>query len=152
MKKWASKNNICFKDGAYRIFGYNHPDPSNADEVYGYEVCVTISDEQYAKLKDVSRDFVSGTYDEVKRRVISGGKYAVMSVNRDDTGDIGNNISAAWKRFNSWMHDSKYLWGGKQYLEEHLGFSKTEDHIGGVDLYISIADSPRLMIRKKSKR
>ena len=95
-------------------------------------------------MKDISKDFVSGTYDEVKRRVISGGKYAVMSVNRDDMGDIGNNISAAWKRFNLWRQDSKYLWGGKKYLEEHIGFSKTEGNVGGVDLYNSIADSPQI--------
>lgn len=146
MKKWASENDIYFHDRAYRIFGYNHPDPLNVDdcdEIYGYEVCVSISDEQYAKLKDVPKDFVKGTYDEVKRRMISGGKYAVMSVKRDDTGDIGNNIITAWKRFNLWMGDSKYLWGGKQYLEEHLGFSETDDHIGGVDLYISIIDAPK---------
>lgn len=49
---------------------------------------------------------------------------------------------AAWKRFNLWIADSKYLWGGKQYLEEHLGFSETDDHIGGVDLYISVKDTP----------
>lgn len=67
-----------------------------------------------------------------------------MSVNRDNAGDISNNISVAWKCFNSGMRDSKYLWGGKQYLEEHLGFSETDNHLGGIDLYISIADSPKI--------
>lgn len=146
MKKWANENDVYFHDNSYRIFGYNHPDPSNVDdfeEIYGYEVCVSISDEQFAKLKDVPDNFVNGTYNEVKRRILSGGKYAVMSVKRDNTGDIGNNIIAAWKRFNLWIGESKYLWGGNQYLEEHLGFSETDDHIGGVDLYISVKDTPK---------
>lgn len=146
LTKWTKKNAVSIHDGSYRIFGYNHPDPSdvdNADEIYGYEVCITISEEQYDKLNDVPLDFVSGTYDEVKRRILNGGKYAVMSVKRDGTGDIGNSIIAAWKRFTSWIDDSKYLWGGNQYLEEHLGFSETDDHIGGIDLYISIKDMPK---------
>lgn len=118
-------------------------DPSNVDdseEIYGYEVCVTISEEQFLKLNDVPADFVKGTYDVVKRRILSGGKYAVMSVKRDETGDIGSNIILAWKRFVLWIGESKYLWGGSQYLEEHLGFSEKDDHIGGVDLYISIKE------------
>lgn len=146
MKKWANENDVYLHDISYRIFGYNHPDPSDVDdyeEIYGYEVCVTISDEQFLRLKDVPANFVKGTYNEVNRRILSGGKYAVMSVKRDDKGDIGKNIIAAWKRFNLWIGESKYLWGGNQYLEEHLGFSETDDHIGGVDLYISVKDTPK---------
>lgn len=146
IKKWASENEVYFHDDSYRIFGYNHPDPSNVDdseEIYGYEVCVSIADELFAKLKDVPGNDVKGTYNEVKRRILSGGKYAVMSVKRDNTDEIGNNIIAAWKRFNIWIRESKYLWGGNQYLEEHLGFSETDDHTGGVDLYISIKDAPK---------
>lgn len=154
MKKWANENDVYFHDVSYRIFGYNHPDPSNVDdsqEIYGYEVCVTISDEQFLRLNDVPADFVKGTYDEVKRRILSGGKYAVMSVKRDDTGDIGSNIIAAWKRFVLWIGESKYLWGGSQYLEEHLGFSEKDDHIGGVDLYISIKEAPKDINSEKIK-
>jgi hypothetical protein len=91
----------------------------------------------------VPANFVNGTYNEVKRRILSGGKYAVMSVKRDGTGDIGNNIIGAWKRFLLWINEGRYLWGGNQYLEEHVGFSETDDHIGGVDLYISVTDTPR---------
>jgi len=86
MKKWANENDVYFHDVSYRIFGYNHPDPSNVDD----------SQEIY--------------------------------------------IIAAWKRFVLWIGESKYLWGGSQYLEEHLGFSEKDDHIGGVDLYISIKE------------
>ena len=37
----------------------------------------------------------------------------------------------AWKRFNNWMMDSKYIYGEHQCLEEH---------IGGVDLYMPIKE------------
>lgn len=154
MKDWAAKHRIAFQDSSYRIFGYNHPDPSNVDdpnEIYGYEVCVTVPDELYDTLEDVPQNFVKGTYDSVKRRTIKGGKYAVLSVKREGKEDIGYQIMMAWKRFGSWMSESKYLWGGSQYLEEHLGFSDEDEHIGGVDLYISIADAPKDFVLEKTK-
>lgn len=148
LKEWVHKNQISLQDSAYRIFGYNHPDPSDvdADELYGYEVCVTIPDALYQTLDDVPKDFVKGTYDTVKRRVIQGGKYAVLSVKRDDQDDIGINIMKAWKRFTKWLEEGKYIWGGRQYLEEHLGFSEDDDHIGGVELYMPIEKAPKLAV------
>lgn len=143
IKKWGVVNGVTLHDQDNRVFGYNNPDPSNVDfdKTYGYEVCVTISDELYDSLKDIPEDFTKGTYDSVKRRILQGGKFAVMSVKREGNEDIGEGIMKAWKRFNKWLHESKYIWGGNQYLEEHLGFSKEDDHVGGVDLYISIQDA-----------
>ena len=106
----------------------------------GYGFCVTIPDELYETLEDVPEDFTKGTYGCVKRRMLSGGKFAVTSVKREGKEDIGEGIMLAWKRFNEWLRVSKYTWGGKQYLEEHLGFSEEDTHIGGVDLYVSIRD------------
>ncbi len=142
LKKWAKAHGISFSDQSYRIFGYNNPDPSDvdSDETYGYEFCVTIPDELYETLEDVPEDFKKGTYGCVKRRMLSGGKFAVTSVKREGKEDIGEGIMLAWKRFNEWLRVSKYTWGGKQYLEEHLGFSEEDTHIGGVDLYVSIRD------------
>lgn len=154
MKEWAKTHNVPFHEDTYRIFGYNNPDPSNVDdfsELYGYEVCITISDEQYEALEDVPSILTKESYPCVKRRILRGGKYAVMSVKRDETGDIGTPIMAAWKRFNLWISESKYLWGGNQYLEEHLGFSDDDDHIGGVNLYISIKDTPNIILSKKEQ-
>ncbi|MBO5353307.1 MAG: AraC family transcriptional regulator [Lachnospiraceae bacterium] len=145
MKKWAKTHGVTFHGQGYRVFGYNNPDPSNvdSDETYGYEVCVTISDELYDSLEDVPEGFTRGTYDGVKRRVLQGGKYAVMSVKQADQEEIGGEIIQAWKRFSEWMHESKYIWGGNQYLEEHLGFTEEDDHIGWLDLYISIQEAPK---------
>ncbi|MBE5779367.1 MAG: helix-turn-helix domain-containing protein [Clostridiales bacterium] len=140
LKAWAAEHDLALHREGYRVFGYNHPDPENvdSDETYGYEVCLTIPDELYNTLPDVPADFVRGTYDGVKRRVLPGGKYAVMSVKREEEGDIGQEIMKAWKRFIIWLDESKYTLGGGQYLEEHLDFSEDDDHVGGVDLYVSI--------------
>ncbi len=144
LMQWTKQHGVAFHDQDNRVFGYNNPDPSNvdSDETYGYEVCITIPEELYETLEDVPEGFTKGTYPCVKRRVLSGGKFAVMSVKRDDKDDIGEGIMLAWKRFNVWLHESKYIWGGNQYLEEHLGFNEADEHIGGVDLYISIQDAP----------
>lgn len=144
MKAFAKKMKISLHDSSYRVYGYNHPDPSDGEEVYGYEVCVTIPDELYETLPDVPADFTKGTYDGVKRRILGGGKYAVLSVKRGDDGDVGTNIMLAWKRFLLWMEEAKYVYGRNQYLEEHLGFDEADDHIGGVDLYLSV-DTPPVM-------
>lgn len=145
LQQWTKEHGIAFHNPEYRVFGYNNPDPSNvdSDEIYGYEVCITIPEELFDTLEDVPEGFTRGTYDRVKRRVLSGGKFAVMSVKRDVGDDIGEGIMLAWKRFNAWLNESRYLWGGNQYLEEHLGFDEEDNHIGGVDLYISILDASR---------
>lgn len=148
LKAWFHKNQLTFKDSAYRIFGYNNPDPSdseNPEELYGYEVCVTIPDSLYDTLDDVSGDFTAGTYDSIKRKILTGGKYAVMSVKRSDDGDIGTNIVYAWKRFSKWLDEGKYIWGGRQYLEEHLGFNDEDNHIGGIELYMPIENAPKAL-------
>lgn len=151
IKDWVKQHDISLKDEAYRIFGYNNPDPSNPEdssELYGYEVCVTIPDTLYEKLEDVPQDFSRCTYDKVRRKVIYGGKFAVLSVKRDGNGDVGINIMHAWQRFNKWMEEGKYVWGGRQYLEEHLGFNEEDDHIGGVELYMPVETAPTFFNEK----
>ena len=146
VKKYVNAHGLSFQDENCRVFGYNNPDPSNPEdptEVYGYEVCVTINDELYNQLEDVPKDFVLGsTYSTVYRKTIAGGKYAIMSVKRDRNGDIGINIMHAWQRFTRWMEEGKYVWAGRQYLEEHLGFNDANGHIGGVDLYMPVEEAP----------
>ncbi len=145
LRQWAHENGLRLGGEGCRVFGYNNPDPSDpaGDETYGYEVCVTVPDRVYDRLEDIPDGFVRGTYDSVKRRTLSGGKFAVLSVRRDATGEVGGEIMKAWQRFTAWLHESKYIWGGAQYLEEHLGFGPEDEHIGGVDLYISVQDAPR---------
>ncbi|EPR14277.1 AraC family transcriptional regulator [Ruminiclostridium papyrosolvens] len=128
MAEWLNTNGLNVNEQNLRIFGYNNPNPSSPEEEeYGYEVCVTIAD------NIVVND------DLVKEKVLDGGLYAVTNVKRGQDGDIGDEIVKAWNRFKNWLSDSKYVYGGHQWLEEHLGFDDNANHIGGIDLYMPIA-------------
>ena len=149
MTEWVRKNGIRLNaktetgESAYRIFGFNNPDPANPEdmnEIYGYEVCVTIDDKLYASLCDAPSYGAKESYDDVKRRTLSSGKYAVVSVKRGKSDDIGPEICKAWQRFNKWLSLSQFQWGDNQYLEEHLGFSDDDIHTGGVELYMPVKE------------
>lgn len=128
MKEWISTSGLNIEDQTLRIYGYNNPSPSSFDQKeYGYEVCVTIGD---AKLAESEK---------VKIKTLEGGLYAVSGVKRKND-DIGTEIMLAWKRFQNWIKDSKYAYGGHQWLEEHLGFDEDFNHIGGIDLYMPIVE------------
>lgn len=132
IKKWLKKSNV--NTGNMRIFGYNNPSPSRKDqEEYGYEYCVTIDD------NTIVDD------EKVKVKILEGGLYAVVGVKRNHNGDIGSEIAKAWKRFEKWLNDSKYMYGGHQWLEEHLGFDDDYSHIGGIDLYMPIIEKSRVI-------
>ncbi|HOJ09814.1 MAG TPA: AraC family transcriptional regulator [Clostridiales bacterium] len=125
---WLNRNSLNANEQNLRIYGFNNPNPSSPDQdEYGYEVCVTIADN------------VIVNDDKVKEKVMSGGLYAVTNVKRGENDNIGNEIGKAWNRFKNWLSDSKYVYGGHQWLEEHLGFDDNANHIGGIDLYMPIA-------------
>lgn len=126
MNNWIVNNNIDLSEGQYRIFGYNAPDTALGVKEYGYEVCVTVPSE------------IIVSDDKVKVKELEGGMYAVTRIERGD--DLGENIMKGWKRFEQWLKGSKYVYGGHQWLEEHLGFDGNEEHIGGVDLYMPITE------------
>jgi len=129
MKRWINTSGIRMKEQRTRIFGYNNPSPASNDQrEYGYEVCVTIDADT------VVDDPL------IKTKNLAGGLYAVISVNRNDDADIGQEIMSAWNRFSRWLSDSKYTNGPHQWLEEHLGFDEDANHVGGVDLYMPIAE------------
>lgn len=128
MAEWLNKNGLKVNEQNLRIFGYNNPSPSSPDQAeYGYEVCVTISDNIIVK------------DDLVKEKVMGGGLYAVTNIKHSEDNDIGIEIAKSWNRFSNWLSDSKYAYGGHQCLEEHLGFDGNVNHIGGIDLYMPIA-------------
>lgn len=145
LKTWFRENEISLHDSPYRLFGYNNPDPQEGQQEYAYEYCITISDELYNMLEDVPSGLFEQTYPKVYRKLLPGGKYAVMSV-RPEGNELGEEIAAAWPRLVNWLNESKYMWGTSQYLEEHLGFSPEDNHIGGVDLYISITEDKKKLI------
>lgn len=129
INEWLQSSDLNIEEDGIRIFGYNNPSPASAEqEEYGYEICVTISDK--VKISDT----------RIKMKELPGGLYAVTGIRRDKDTDIGYEIMKAWQRFNSWLKDSKYTFGGHQWLEEHLGFDEEFHHVGGVDLYMPIME------------
>lgn len=129
VSEWLKKSGLDMEKDGLRIFGYNNPDPATpTQEEYGYEICVTIN------------DTVQVNDEIVKTKVLEGGLYAVSAVKRGLNGDVGEEIMKAWQRFKNWIQDSKYIYGGHQYLEEHLGFDDDFNHVGGVDLYMPIME------------
>ncbi len=128
MKEWAGRTGLSIYEQNHRIFGYNSPGPASDEQTkYGYEICVTIKEDF-----DVDHPLI-------KTKYLDGGLYAVTGVKREDGEELGDGILKAWKRFNSWLADSRYAYGGHQWLEEHLGFDREFNHIGGMDLYMPIA-------------
>ncbi len=129
MKEWVNKIGIKVDEQKHRIFGYNNPSPASEEHTeYGYDVCITVDDSF-----EVSHPLI-------KTKYLEGGLYAVTSVKRDENHDMGEGIILEWKRFNNWLIDSKYIYGGHQWLEEHLGFDEEFNHTGGIDLYMPIAE------------
>lgn len=133
VSEWLKKSGLDMEKDGLRIFGYNNPGPQSPEQQeYGYEVCVTISDS--VKVED----------ERVKTKLLEGGLYAVSEIKRGLNGDIGEEIMKAWQRFQSWLQDSKYVYGGHQWMEEHLGFDDAFNHVGGVDLYMPIMERSEL--------
>lgn len=124
MTAWIRKNNIRLDKGEHRIFGYNSPDTNMDAKEYGYEVCLTIPEEM--KVED----------NQIQVKYLEGGLYAVIGVERGE--DLGQSIMKGWQRFNQWLKGSKYSYGNRQWLEEHLSFDNNGEHIGGSDLYMPI--------------
>ena len=136
MKEWLGTSGLNTEDENLRIYGYNNPNPSSIDQKeYGYELCITIG------------DVTVNESDMVKIKTLEGGLYAVSDIKRKN-GDIGTEIGLAWKRFQNWLKDSKYAYGGHQWLEEHLGFDEDFNHIGGIDLYMPIVEKGNIDMAK----
>lgn len=129
INEWLQESGLNIEKDGVRIFGYNKPDVmEQGQEEYGYEICVTIGDN--ITIKDT----------RIKTKTLPGGLYAVTGVRRNKDSELGYEIMKAWQRFGSWIMDSKYIGGGHQWLEEHLGFDEEFHHIGGVDLYMPIME------------
>ncbi|MFW6287483.1 MAG: effector binding domain-containing protein [bacterium] len=118
---WLKNSGLDIEKDGLRFFGFNNPDPVEGEEEYGYEIWATIPNDFEVNDERIStKDF-------------AGGLYAVTSVN----GGI-ENIVSTWQRLHTWLSESKYTYGGQQWLEEHLDFDDDFNHLGGLDIYMPI--------------
>jgi DNA-binding transcriptional MerR regulator/DNA gyrase inhibitor GyrI len=82
-----------------RYFGFNNPNPTEENPVYGYEVWVTIPEGCKVKAPMHTKDF-------------GGGLYAVIATYLQDIGE-------KWNRLGTWVQESdEYEIGEHQWLEE----------------------------------
>ena len=104
--KWAQSKNALNKNKKYHFFGFNNPNPSKDNPVYGYEVWMPLDD-------DVEGD------DKIRIKEYKGGLFAVIEMTFSDF--ISNN---GWNTFHSaesWMKENMYEYDSTvQWLEEHI--------------------------------
>lgn len=114
MTDWAKQGGFLTRPGT-RVFGFNNPNPSPGQAVYGYEVWITVPDDARG----------SG---DVKVKDVPGGLYAAGS-----TAPMfhGHEIPLAWQEVGAWMRANKKVMGKHQWLEEHLNLE--EDGATGFD-------------------
>ncbi|ERJ13226.1 AraC family transcriptional regulator [Haloplasma contractile] len=128
MNTWLKNSQLDIEKDRIRIFGFNNPSPECiTDEVYGYEVWITIP------------EYLNITDSKVKTKTVQGGLYAVCGVkNLVFNGGESKVITDAWRRLWSWLKVSKYKYGSHQWLEEHLKFDDLCIPSEGMDLYLPI--------------
>lgn len=120
---WAKPRGFLDEPEKHRIFGFNNPNPSTGTPNYGYEFWIQI--EPDTKVEK-----------EVSVKEFEGGLYAI-------TRSVGiENITATWMKLAEWVeNNSKYSYGSREMLEEHVGpfpFEVSEDFT--LDLYCSIKE------------
>ena len=93
--KWIARKNLFSSGRQTRFFGFNNPNPTEGNPVYGFEVWVT-----------VTGDVVSDEVITVKDAL--GGAYALVRT---------EGIDSAWE----FIHEYSYEYDGeRQWLEEHF--------------------------------
>ncbi|MCL2843792.1 MAG: effector binding domain-containing protein [Oscillospiraceae bacterium] len=99
--KFVLERNLHKRSG-YRSFGFNNPDPSEGNPVYGYELWVTIPE-----AFDLPEPFV--------KKQFGGGRYASISAQMNEIGE-------RWEALYEWSTQSERYEGdfSLQWLEEQV--------------------------------
>lgn len=120
MLEWAEENGV--RDIATaRYFGFNNPNPTEGNSVYGYEVWITVP------------DGISGSGD-IKVKEFSGGLYAVTSTFLYDIGE-------RWNMLMKWIYDSDFECRKDICLEESIAPNrKWHENNTQLDLFCPIKE------------
>ena len=105
MDAWARPKGLLKDSAKARMFGFNNPNPSAGSPNYGYEFCLTITEEVIPEAG-------------IRIKELSAGKYAVIPFEFPAV-DPGPAIGNAWKNLDTWVADHGYQHGPHQWLEEH---------------------------------
>ncbi len=122
LENWAKPKGIFNQPDIHQIYGFNNPDPTKEQPLYGYEFWITIND-------DFEVD------DELQVKNFDGGLYAVMSCSGVE------NITPTWIKLVDRVSDSKYkLVKSHQWLEHHVDPHNTDLKTFVLDLYAPITE------------
>lgn len=120
MLKWVEEKGLC-DISTTRYFGFNNPSPTKENQLYGYEVWVTVP------------DGTEGS-DKIKVKDFAGGLYAVTNTFLYDIGE-------RWGKLNNWVSESDFEGGKHQWLEESIAPSRMWHHKNTqLDLYFPIQE------------
>ncbi|MHA2096139.1 MAG: effector binding domain-containing protein, partial [Candidatus Hodarchaeales archaeon] len=122
LEKWAKPKGMFDQPDIHQVYGFNNPDPTKEQPLYGYEFWVTIPDEY-----EVESGMTVKSFD--------GGLYAVMSC-------CGwQKIGPTWGKLVERVSESKYkLVKTHQWLEHHVNPHNTDPDTFILDLYAPIAE------------
>ncbi|MHA2290329.1 MAG: effector binding domain-containing protein [Promethearchaeota archaeon] len=122
LEKWAKPKGMFDKPDIHQVYGFNNPNPTKEQPLYGYEFWVTIPDDF-----EVESEMTVKTFD--------GGLYAVMSCQGVES------IGPTWGKLVERVTESKYnLVKTHQWLEHHVNPHNTDPNTFVLDLYAPIAD------------
>ncbi|MBN2010968.1 GyrI-like domain-containing protein [candidate division KSB1 bacterium] len=114
---WAKQAGLLDNDFPCRFFGFNNPNPTDENPVYGYEVWVTVP-------PDIAE------HDEIKLKDIAGGWYAATRTTLAQVMETWMNHQA-WQ---TWLETNHVRYDGSRHLLEEVLISKRE-----IDTLISAA-------------
>jgi AraC family transcriptional regulator len=116
---WARDKGLSIDENR-RLFGFNNPNPSKGNPVYGYEVWMTVDGDIEATGSIKIKDF-------------PGGLYAVAQTKLPQ-------ITSAWKQLVGWCKASEYGDACHQWLEESLTPPGTPFDDVVIDMYLPIEE------------
>lgn len=132
--QWAKQNQVYAKP--YRCFGYNRPNPFEAEQLdgldageYGYEVMIAY---------DIScKPRFAANGRGVKQSNIAAGRFAVLSIG---TNCQEQDIEKGWQTMQKLLDQAGFKTTGR-WFEEHIEFSSDTDSVPKrLDLYVEIED------------
>ncbi len=122
LEKWAKPKGMFDQPDIHQVYGFNNPNPTKEQPLYGYEFWVTIPDDF-----DVESGMTVKTFD--------GGLYAVMSCQGVES------IGPTWGKLVERVSESKYtLVKTHQWLEHHVNPHNTDPDTFILDLYAPISE------------
>lgn len=119
--KWAEENNLYRPPKNRRYFGFDNPLKTDEKSEYGYEVWVTVNEEEK---EDAN----------VKFKNFEGGLYAVTRAKKSS-----KSLMETWQKLFKWLETSGYKHGNHQWLEEYITIEGQKGFVA-FDLYMPISE------------